>query len=720
MECCSKQIFAQIFTEDEKGNSLIDTNIISLNLKEEKEINIENFSPIECVKCKSIFSCHSNAYEVDEYKSLASQNSPINPKEFIPFNSLLANNKIWICEFCGNHNILNAKNDFFPKKNDVFYIKKLEKEKQEKMELDFKASAHDQSIIFCIDNSGSMSGTNLNCVKRAVTAQLKDIHEKYPKKKVGLVTFESQVQIYGDGMKKPINLPSKSFDDFNACIDFGKKNSTKLFDNPISKTLPSIIKSVDDIRDAGSTALGPGLLASIGLLLEGKPSGSLIVLCTDGEANQGLGTMNDKECDKFYNQVGKFAKEKGIVINVLTIKGGQCRVDKLALVTEATGGMVSRIKPTHIMKDFNKALEKEMVGTNAKFKLQLHRAICFKNEDTQFLFKTEIPEMQNCIFKKELGNITASTELSFEFKFKSKKELAKLQLKAEDLKELPFQAQIEYTNMEENEVLRVITMKLPVTQNKEEVKKGANVKIVAMRVAHDVAKEADLGNTLFAKRKLNKWRHFIEDELKPANINDEEFNKFYDIAKTKNDNFGKSLNKKIGRKLKKKEVSILKDLKEMNANSEEEIRKSVAAISSSGSSDECEANIKNFKLKRVASFLNYSDNESMSDEDKKKPKLKIRNNSGLINNNINLNNSDLSDDANSIKLNRIDSGLIRKHSFVSDGSDEETKNNNNPKNKISLPDSDEERKKKTKKQSPPKEKKKSFLDSIKNFFSKEK
>lgn len=48
------------------------------------------------------------------------------------------------------------------------------------------------------------------------------------------------------------------------------------------------------MRENGKTALGPALLASIGLLAQAKP-GSMVLMCTDGLANIGLGSLDDKQ-----------------------------------------------------------------------------------------------------------------------------------------------------------------------------------------------------------------------------------------------------------------------------------------------------------------------------------------------------------------------------------------------------------------------------------------
>ena len=44
------------------------------------------------------------------------------------------------------------------------------------------------------------------------------------------------------------------------------------------------------LRLLGGSALGPGLLTSVAMAAEGAP-GSLVILCTDGMANEGLGAF---------------------------------------------------------------------------------------------------------------------------------------------------------------------------------------------------------------------------------------------------------------------------------------------------------------------------------------------------------------------------------------------------------------------------------------------
>lgn len=53
--------------------------------------------------------------------------------------------------------------------------------------------------MFCVDVSGSMSGSRLNAVKTTILGQIKEMKEKNPDRKVGIVTFTDFVDIIGDG-----------------------------------------------------------------------------------------------------------------------------------------------------------------------------------------------------------------------------------------------------------------------------------------------------------------------------------------------------------------------------------------------------------------------------------------------------------------------------------------------------------------------------------------
>ena len=54
---------------------------------------------------------------------------------------------------------------------------------------------------------------------------------------------------------------------------------------------------------------------------------------------------NKEDVAKFYEDLALFAKTKGIVISVISIKGSEANLENLGKLTEYTAGMVDRVEP---------------------------------------------------------------------------------------------------------------------------------------------------------------------------------------------------------------------------------------------------------------------------------------------------------------------------------------------------------------------------------------
>ena len=71
------------------------------------------------------------------------------------------------------------------------------------------------------------------------------------------------------------------------------------------------------LEERGATALGPALLLSVAIA--GQVPGSKVIVCTDGIANVGLGSLEKagdseeelKKAAEFYTNVSLLAQEKG-------------------------------------------------------------------------------------------------------------------------------------------------------------------------------------------------------------------------------------------------------------------------------------------------------------------------------------------------------------------------------------------------------------------------
>ena len=195
------------------------------------------------------------------------------------------------------------------------------------------------------------------------------------------------------------------------------------------------------VEETGPTALGPALATAISMASSGNP-GSMVVLCTDGLANVGLGAFDEikneddsKKADEFYEQLGVYAKDKGITVSIVSIAGEECNIDTLSKISEATGGSVERVDPIQLTQNFSNILKLPVIATNVIAKIKLHKGLEFRNEDL-----ANISEDKS-LMARDLGNVTDETEFTFEYRLKSIKDLIKMDdVDLSKLRSLPFQA----------------------------------------------------------------------------------------------------------------------------------------------------------------------------------------------------------------------------------------------------------------------------------------
>lgn len=534
----------------------IDTNVVLIKAESfGQAVEYATGDPFPCSSCNGIFNNFSKVIEE-------------------------APNKVWVCEFCGQKNNLALEPEEYPKSNSMIYLLegKIPGQVQkpgEPMEADTGLS-----LIFCIDLSGSMESTQhysgpklkymtspffitrLQCVKIAIDNQLAKL-QKSPigqTYKVGFVTFDNVVTLLGDRTSPPKIYEGKQLDNYSALLDESSKLALKYMGAPLKDSYTFLLNTLKTMKVNGATALGPALLTSVALASQGK-SGSKVVICTDGLANKGLGSLDAankklEESNAFYTQVGQFAKEKGVVISVITLVEEGCRLDTLSPVADLTGGDILRVNPVNIGNDFDAILSERLLATNVVVKVIIHKALTFRNED-------EIHISQNkTTLTKDIGNATKDTAITFEYTVKSPKEL--LEMKDIDLKTLetvPLQSQITYKDMEGKKCLRVITQVQQVTHEKEEAVKGANKEVIGAHVALKAAEIAQKGDFREAQAHAFNYAQFIGDDKEVKNkimplyqaLEKEQLEKKEekaDILKTKSDRLAEAINQTQKQKFK--------------------------------------------------------------------------------------------------------------------------------------------------------------------------
>ena len=110
----------------------------------------------------------------------------------------------------------------------------------------------------------------LECVRSTILTQIEEMHNKYPERRVGIVTFSDDIKVIGDGSQPVFTLDGSYMDDYNMILKNGVACAGSMFCKPIKETYNNLKQKVQRLQTEGSTALGPGMLTSIALAGEGS------------------------------------------------------------------------------------------------------------------------------------------------------------------------------------------------------------------------------------------------------------------------------------------------------------------------------------------------------------------------------------------------------------------------------------------------------------------
>ena len=82
--------------------------------------------------------------------------------------------------------------------------------------------------------------SRLQCVQSAIDSQLEVMQKNNPDRKLGLVTFNNEVTIIGDGTKDPVTITGDKLFDHDFLLKNGVDSSASLFSKSIKETKPHI------------------------------------------------------------------------------------------------------------------------------------------------------------------------------------------------------------------------------------------------------------------------------------------------------------------------------------------------------------------------------------------------------------------------------------------------------------------------------------------------
>jgi hypothetical protein len=237
--------------------------------------------------------------------------------------------------------------------------------------------------------------SRLQGVQAAIDKQLETMKKSSPEQGVALVAFNNEVTVIGDGSQPPTIIAGDKLSDKNTLIKLGKE---AVLPQAIGKVGATLSDKVFSLEEGGATALGPALLFSV--MMASQQPGSKVIICTDGLANVGLGSLDELVTDEehrtaqqFYDDVGQLAVDSGVSVSVVTIEGNDCRMVHLGQVADKTGGQVpqllyiaymklstgfkqvSVVDPVKLTQEFGNMLANPVIATNVSLTLILHNGM---------------------------------------------------------------------------------------------------------------------------------------------------------------------------------------------------------------------------------------------------------------------------------------------------------------------------------------------------------
>ena len=124
--------------------------------------------------------------------------------------------------------------------------------------------------------------------------------------------------------------------------------------------------------------------------------------------------------------------------------------------------------------DFANILALPVIATKVEAKVKLHKGLQFRNENPADL------SADKTMLARSFGNVTEENIFTFEYTLKPISELIQMEdLNLEEIKYFPFQTQISYTSLDGARLLRVITKKMEVSTDREELEKKADFKLIS-------------------------------------------------------------------------------------------------------------------------------------------------------------------------------------------------------------------------------------------------
>lgn len=173
-----------------------------------------------------------------------------------------------------------------------------------------------------------------------------------------------------------------------------------------------------------------------------------------------------------------------------------------------TGGSVERVDPIQLTQNFANIMQLPVIATQVVTKVKLHKGLEFRNEDPLNLSEDKT------LMVRDQGNVTEETEITFEYRLKSLKELVKMEdLDLTLIQNFPFQAQITYNALDGSKCVRIISNQQLISHDREGLERNANFQILSTNAIQQSSKLAKRGDMTKAQVIAKTWKRRMRGNI---------------------------------------------------------------------------------------------------------------------------------------------------------------------------------------------------------------
>jgi len=315
-----------------------------------------------------------------------------------------------------------------------------------------------------------------------VHAQIEGLRRSQPDIPIVIVAFHSDVTVITEQRSLQIGGREINSGTLSTLMEKGTKFASTLSKEKCDTSV--LLKKVWELRTIGTTALGPALAVGIGLCSRG----GRVVVCTDGLANQGIGSISSKGAANvpFYTEVADSAMSRGVTVSMITIEGEDCAMEHLGTTADMTGGQVEIVDPVLLESKVASIVTQRTLATQVTVSLRASKGVQVDGEDKA---------------TKSLGSVNVDSDTCFRLS---------LPEESNQMSSIRIQAQMKYTGRNGGEYLAVVTEDLSTSTDRYDIEQLMDPEVVAVSAIQYAARLAQEGKYRTARSELISTQRLLQ------------------------------------------------------------------------------------------------------------------------------------------------------------------------------------------------------------------